>query len=124
MQSTNFEPWLVLLAKQFAAPIQNQPEDIQDRLKYPPWQAKKWAIKIFDRVFSIYREVDEPRERDDPNSSQTILEQLEWDFSIRFKQNYTSGLLQLIMSQALSFLPGVYVHPRVKVLTVQFLIQA
>eukprot|EP01116_Phalansterium_solitarium_P023118 TRINITY_DN793_c0_g3_i2.p1 TRINITY_DN793_c0_g3~~TRINITY_DN793_c0_g3_i2.p1 ORF type:complete len:1027 (+),score=443.06 TRINITY_DN793_c0_g3_i2:37-3081(+) len=88
MQQQVFMAWMTIMLQVLTRPVptQGQPEDADERKKWPFWKCKKWSARAFTRLFQRY---GDPKNVDNASDKQ---------FSIAFYETYSVKLLEAFLA--------------------------
>lgn len=88
-QGEVFHGWMTVLGAviSMALPLEAQPGDVEERQQWPWWKAKKWAMRICNRIFQRY---SSPRGHSHPQHKA---------FAQHFKTHYAPSLVQAYIQQ-------------------------
>ena len=99
-----FHGWMGVLGSviSLSLPLEAQPGDVEERQQWPWWKAKKWALRICNRIFQRY---SNPRGHSHPGHKA---------FAQHFKQHYAPSLVQAYIQQLAQLaVPGAFLSDRV-----------
>jgi hypothetical protein len=106
-----FHEWMTVLAGvvEMPLPLEAQPADLDERMQWPWWKAKKWALHTCNRLFSRY---SNPKAASGPQHRA---------FAARFKQAYVVPIVEAYLRVLAGLAGGAYLPPRCVHYAVQLL---